>query len=129
MYLGGAELCGHAFEELIDDHSGSASDHSLPEAGDRAAGTYVTGVLKDSVCVIGRELDRTIAVDESRRAFAAHAHLILGCCLKIVQADRAGENAADRADAEPHLQVVQPVARLLEFLAAGKALGYAMCIC
>src|SRR6266481_3792217 len=40
-----------------------------------------------------------------------------------MQADGSVENAADRADAKPHLHVISVFAGLHQFFAAGKALG------
>src|SRR5439155_25125060 len=49
--------------------------------------------------------------------------------LQIVQTNGAAEDAADRAHTKTHLQIVGAFAGLLEFLAAGKALGNRIRLC
>ncbi len=124
-----SQFSSDTLEELIDHHAGGAADHALAEAGDGTAGAHVARVFKQSAGIVRRELNGSFAFYEARRAAAIHAHFVFGSGLEIVQADRAAENAADRAYTESHLQVVSAFAGLLEFLATGKALGNPIRVC
>lgn len=44
-----AQLFGHAFEELLNDHASGTGNHALSEAGYRPACTDISGVLEKRV--------------------------------------------------------------------------------
>ena len=101
----------------------------MPEAGDWAAGANFARIVEQSTRIGRRKLDGSSAIYESGCAAAIHAHLIFGGGLQIVQTNGAAEDAADRAHTKTHLQIVGAFAGLLEFLAAGKALGNPIRVC
>jgi hypothetical protein len=119
-------FCRHALEELVNDHPGGTSDHSLTETGDGPTGADIAGVMKECGGFLRRELNGPLALDESWSAAAIHSHLIFGGWLQVVQMDRTAEDAADSPHTKPHLQVIGAFAGPFQFFAARKALSNAI---
>src|SRR5207249_10685016 len=91
-----AQLPSNALEKLLDDHARGSANHTLSDAGNRAAGGDIARIVKQRASVIGGQLNRSFALYKSRCAAAFDRHLVLQSGLKIVQTDGSAENAADR---------------------------------
>src|SRR5262249_29655729 len=82
----------HGVEELVNDHPGGTSDHSLTETGDGSTGADIARVMKECAGFLRRELNSSFAFDESRSTAAIHCHLKFGGWLQVVQMDRTAED-------------------------------------
>jgi hypothetical protein len=119
-------FCRHALEELVNDHPGGTSDHSLTETGDGSTGADIAGIMKECAGFLRRELNGSFALHESWSAAAIHRHLIFGRWLQVVQMDRTAKDAADRTHPKAHMQVVGAFAGPFQCFAARKALSNAI---
>src|SRR5438876_4630001 len=124
-----AQLPSNALEELVDDHASGSANHTLSDAGDRAACGDIARIVKQRAGVIGGQLNRSFAFDESRCATAFDRHLVLRYGLKIVQADGSAENAGDWPDAQAYFHFVGILAGLDQLLTARKAFGNSIRVC
>src|SRR5262249_9027929 len=85
--------------------------------------------MKQSARIVRCKPDRTFPLHKAGRSASLYSHLIFRRGLEIVQANRPGENAADGADTEAHLQVITAFTRLLELFATRETLGDLIRIC
>src|SRR5437899_12078735 len=65
-----AQLPSNALEELVDDRTSGSANHTLSDAGDRAACGDISGIVKQRARVIGGQLNRSFALYKSRCAAA-----------------------------------------------------------
>src|SRR5439155_20335636 len=124
-----AQLPSNALEKLVDDHARGSANHTLSDAGNRAAGGDIARIVKQRAGVIGGQLNRSFALYKSRCAAAFDRHLVLQSGLKIVQTDGSAENAADRPEAHAHFHLVGILASLDQLLTARKAFGNSIRVC
>src|SRR5205809_2721560 len=124
-----AQLPSNALEELVDDHASGSANHTLSDAGNRAAGGDIARIVNQRAGVLGGQSNRSFALYKSRCAAAFDRHLVLQSGLKIVQADGSAENAADWPDAYAHFHFVGILAGLDQLLTARKAFRDSIRVC